>query len=55
MSYYMTCIYFFVCLFLGFEGLGMDSIGLYIILPLVSLLLFCIAAGIIIYKRRVQK
>ncbi|KAB5550539.1 hypothetical protein PHYPO_G00054860 [Pangasianodon hypophthalmus] len=38
-----------------FEGLGMDIIGLYIILPLLSLLLLCIAAGIIIRRRRVQK
>ncbi|XP_053543544.1 uncharacterized protein LOC108277733 isoform X2 [Ictalurus punctatus] len=37
-----------------FEGLGMDSIGLYIILPLFTLLLFCIAAGIIC-RRRIQK
>ncbi|KAK3560905.1 hypothetical protein QTP86_022883 [Hemibagrus guttatus] len=38
-----------------YEGLGMDTVGLYIILPLFSFLLLSVVIGIIIYRTRVQK
>ncbi|KAF5880259.1 uncharacterized protein DAT39_023239, partial [Clarias magur] len=38
-----------------FEALGMDKIGFGIILPLCLLLLLCIAAGLFIFRRKVQK
>ncbi|XP_060744036.1 uncharacterized protein LOC132857929 [Tachysurus vachellii] len=38
-----------------YEGLGMVTVGLYIILPLFSFFLLSIVAGIIIYRRKVQK
>ncbi|KAK3530752.1 hypothetical protein QTP70_000812 [Hemibagrus guttatus] len=46
------------CVFIimkGYEGLGMDTVGLYIILPLFSFLLLSVVIGIIIYRTRVQK
>ncbi|KAM9469545.1 uncharacterized protein Hap1MRO34_013976 [Clarias gariepinus] len=38
-----------------FKGLGMDTIGFGIILPLFLILLLFIAAGILIFRRRVKK
>ncbi|GAA6102937.1 uncharacterized protein LOC113643680 [Tachysurus ichikawai] len=38
-----------------YKGLGMRTVGLYIILPLFSFFFLSIVAGIIIYRRKVQK